>query len=651
MDIVYKKTVVYTNFKLMDTSSVVKKLYRNVQLDKLIGSEKAKKDFNKMNFIFSLIADNMIENEYELKNCKTKGDYYKVLYDKYYGYDTSPMVCVVCKKKVATWNDKTMKYGRICDSESCKKAYVAGRNANVEKVHGTSNLAADPEFQKTKLLPNRSIAKEYAFENGDVKTCIGNIEYSVIEKLDELDFDSKDIFVPAPFTITYYNPKDKKKSFHIPDIYIKSLDLIISVKDGMDNPNKHPNMQKDRLKSLLEYVAIVDETNHNYIQIEGMSDILNLEARIEACANSGHRFLVPPRIDLSQLIGESLLDGIDSKSMNDIQMNYNTISLYVTTDLSGVILNLHFNILGSDMNKGYCIDLVEHDIYPTEMDLYLMTNNPNTKVYKVDIELKSDIFSLLRTSLYMKEENMTQWEYLVMNMNSDYVDVSDYILILQDGEDVDMDRLQAVFHNRFKPFTRMMDLNKLIELKDETLKHSMNDKEIPIFINIRVLDDNTTGTSATLILHGYQVTLDLFNLIINISEVDDKLLDYINKTDGSNIITVGILIPEICCKFLFKLIKNLYDNNITAISPYGECMSAKFDKVIQLIQQMVTPLYSTTVTKLPVDENDFPELAANFSLFLSLLEDKIAEGNDVNSLSERYKALLDVEYNDEEDNI
>lgn len=647
MDIKYKNTVVYTNFKLMDTTQVVRKLYKNVGLDRMISAEKKKKDFNKMNFIFSLIADNMIADGFELKNCKSKGDYYKVLYDKYYGYDVRPMVCVVCKKKVATWNDKTMKYGRICDSEACRKAYVAGRNENVEKVHGTSNLAADPEYQKTKLLPNRGIAKEYTFENGDVKICIGKVELATVEKLDELGFDSKDVFVPAPFTITYFNPKTKKKSFHIPDIYIKSLDLIISVKDGMDNPNNHPNMEKDRLKSLLEYVAIVDDTNHNYMQIEGMSDILNLEARINSCVSGGHRFLIPPRIDLSQLIGESLLTNMSDNSINEISSKYNTISLYITTDLSDVILNLHFNILGSDMNKGYCVDLVEHDIYPSEMDLYTMTNNPNTKIYKVDVELKSDIFSLLRTSLYMKEDNMTQWEYIVMNMNSDYVDTSDYILILQDGEDVNLDRFQAVFHNRLKPFTRMLDLNKLLEMKDEYLKYSMNEKEIPIFTNIRVIPNTAEGSMVTIILHGYQVTLDLVNKDISLSLVDDKLLEFVQNTDGNSVYTTGIMIPEICCKFIFNLIKLLYDNNITCISPYGEAMLPKFDRLIQLIQQMVTPLYSTVVTKLPIEEHAFAEFNNNFSLFLSLLEDKIVKDEDIGDLSLRYSKLLDVDLDEE----
>ena len=203
--------------------------------------------------------------------------------------------CTICKG-ASNWNEAKGRYDRFC-SDACKKKYVEVRNKRMLDKYGTTNLAADMDFQKNKLLANRSIALTYNFKDGGSKIVLSKVEYDILGQLENMGYTSDDIDAPADFVITY--ELDGKKLHHIPDIYIKSLNLIISAKDGLDNPNTHPSFMKDRKKNIVIFKSILDNYKYNYIQIEGKEsevtrDVVDVARKV---INKGQRFIIPPRVD------------------------------------------------------------------------------------------------------------------------------------------------------------------------------------------------------------------------------------------------------------------------------------------------------------------------------------------------------------------
>lgn len=211
-------------------------------------------------------------------------------------YRTRIGKCTICGKD-APWNEEKGRYDRFC-SAKCVQEYVAIRNKRMLDKYGTTNLAADPNFQKEKLMPNRSIAKVYEFKDGSTRTVLSMVEYSILEELEKLGYDSMDIDAPAKMLINY--DLGGKTMIHIPDIYIKSLNLIISAKDGMANPNMHPNFQKDRKKNICIFKSILDNYTYNYIQVEGVEEVKALKNTLETVSKlitRNNRVVIPPRID------------------------------------------------------------------------------------------------------------------------------------------------------------------------------------------------------------------------------------------------------------------------------------------------------------------------------------------------------------------
>lgn len=204
--------------------------------------------------------------------------------------------CVICSGE-SHWNEEKGRYDRFC-SDACKAKYVEVRNKRMLDKYGTTNLAGDMDFQKNKLLANRSIAKVYEFQDGQRRIVLSNIEYGILSELEKMGYASDDIDAPASFVINYEFEGQKKQ--HIPDIFIKSLNLIISAKDGLDNPNTHPSFQKDRKKNICIYKSILDNYKYNYIQIEGEKEVKATKSIMETAEKvirKNTRLIIPPRID------------------------------------------------------------------------------------------------------------------------------------------------------------------------------------------------------------------------------------------------------------------------------------------------------------------------------------------------------------------
>ena len=212
--------------------------------------------------------------------------------------------CVICRKPT-TWNEEKGRYDRFC-SDACVKKYVEIRNKRVLDKYGTTNLASIPEFQKDKLMANRGIAKTYTFKDGGRKIVLSNIEYAILEYLDGAGYTSEDIEAPASIVIPY--KFEGKNLNHIPDIFVRPLNLIISGKDGLDNPNMSPHFLKDRKKNIAIFKEILDNYNLNYVQVEGEKEVKALESTmltIQKLMKKNGRVVIPPRIDFA-LYSESM---------------------------------------------------------------------------------------------------------------------------------------------------------------------------------------------------------------------------------------------------------------------------------------------------------------------------------------------------------
>ena len=232
--------------------------------------------------------------------------------------------CVICKKPTS-WNEEKGRYNRFC-SDDCVKKYVEIRNKRMLDKYGTTNLASIPEFQKDKLMANRSIAKTYTFKDGGQKIVLSNIEYGILEYLDNKGYTSEEVEAPASVVIPY--KFEGKNLNHIPDIFVKPLNLIISGKDGLDNPNMSPHFIKDRKKNIAIFKEILDNWNFNYVQVEGEKEVKALDSTfitIEKLTKKG-RVVIPPRIDFALLYSENSTHSILTE--NEMTRVFNNFVIY-----------------------------------------------------------------------------------------------------------------------------------------------------------------------------------------------------------------------------------------------------------------------------------------------------------------------------------
>lgn len=187
--------------------------------------------------------------------------------------------CIVCKKET-TWNPVTHKYNRYCTDPNCKKKYRKMFENRMISTRGKVHLLDDPEMQR-KMLANRKISGVYKWPDGSTTTYTGSYEKAFLWLLDTLEWDPNDIMAPSPHTYVY--KYDGKNHFYIPDFYIPSLNVEIEIKDGGDNPNKHPKIQqidkeKEKLKdevmkanTQVDYVKIVNKNHNTFLKYLMMS--------------------------------------------------------------------------------------------------------------------------------------------------------------------------------------------------------------------------------------------------------------------------------------------------------------------------------------------------------------------------------------------
>lgn len=172
--------------------------------------------------------------------------------------------CPICGKPTG-WNDKTNRPFKFCKDPNCVKEYRKQFEQRMINAHGKVTLLDDPEVQK-KMLFSRKISGVYKWSTGETKKYVGSYEKDALQFFDRfMGYPAEDILTPAPQIVDY--EYEGKTHFYIPDIYIASINTVIEIKDGGDNPNTHPKiMAVDKVKEKLKDEAI-KKLGVNYIKL------------------------------------------------------------------------------------------------------------------------------------------------------------------------------------------------------------------------------------------------------------------------------------------------------------------------------------------------------------------------------------------------
>lgn len=179
--------------------------------------------------------------------------------------------CRICGSETK-WNDKTNRPYVFCENPKCRKIYRNNFVSSMVKKHGKAHLLNDPDVQK-KMLMNRSISGTYSWSDGGKTSYVGSFEKDFQQFLDLfIGLPSREVQSPAPqifeYDIEIEDTKEKKHHFYIPDMYLESLNTIVEIKDGGNNPNTHPKiMAVDKLKEKAKDNILKNQKEYNYIKI------------------------------------------------------------------------------------------------------------------------------------------------------------------------------------------------------------------------------------------------------------------------------------------------------------------------------------------------------------------------------------------------
>ena len=185
--------------------------------------------------------------------------------------------CMICKKPVYTWNEKTCRYNNLCDNPNCRKEVRRIALERHIKAYNVPTLLTNPEHQE-KMLAGRHISGKYKYSDGTMFTYTGKYEKATLEFMDKvMNIPSKDIQMPGPILEYEYNGE---KHSWITDIYYIPANLIIEVKDGGNNPNNR-NMPEYRGKQAAKEVMITELGKFNYLRLTNNDFSQLLEALAE----------------------------------------------------------------------------------------------------------------------------------------------------------------------------------------------------------------------------------------------------------------------------------------------------------------------------------------------------------------------------------
>jgi calcineurin-like phosphoesterase family protein/uncharacterized C2H2 Zn-finger protein len=253
--VLFLKTKMYPNNKLLRTMNYS---YKEGEIMKTFKCPHCSKKYVEKESLYSHIekahpnaipeGTSVAQHYFNIKNKKTHGS------------------CVICGGETK-WDEATERYERF-DKEICRETYREEFKKRMIDKYGKTHLLDSPDQQK-KMLQNRSISGVYTWSDGKTKTSFtGSYEEDFLKFLDLfLYFNPTDVMAPAP-QVFYYNDEDGTKRFYIPDFYIPSINTLVEVKDGGDNPNNHHNRQEiDARKEKIKDDIMRNQKQYNYVKV------------------------------------------------------------------------------------------------------------------------------------------------------------------------------------------------------------------------------------------------------------------------------------------------------------------------------------------------------------------------------------------------
>lgn len=499
---------------------------------------------------------------------------------KYYFYSRNGRhtgKCIVCKRETE-FNESTSKPNRICKDPKCKEIYRQDFRKRMINVYNKDTLLNDPDHQK-KMLNNRSIAKDYKWSDGTIKRVIGSYEYDGCQFMDIfMQFDSNDVILPAPQVIVY--KYEDKEHIYIPDAFIASLNLLIEFKDGGDNPNMHPKIQRvDKKKEKAKELAL-SKYGFNYIKIEnkqygGFVNLVNRLRNMEVISGKGFT----PIIITNEMVDILLESSLEPKTIkivvfkdihgmqyvglyvNDIIYSYIFTKIY-KYNFSEVTILKEYEILFNDYKfKELLYDNIDTYINSSiEMSFINNVNFPLALIYELHMVIgrekcfisSSDIdeymiydtylikhldkFDFLSSGIYlpkMKSVNIQE------NMNVDeYIGVGEY--------DTYVETVVSMYNNKRMEFMKCINIDKqttstCIDLIDAALNYFEVDIALNLINDMNKLDNNTIITQYAIeLLHAKRemmtaISTNLGNKEEGLVKIDplkihrDKLLQFDKK--------------------------------------------------------------------------------------------------------------------------
>ncbi len=172
--------------------------------------------------------------------------------------------CVICRESVE-WNPKSERYNRFCNKPKCREDYREQFKQRMINKYGKIHLLNDPK-QQMRMLNEREISGTYRYDSKVSIRYVASYELDFLKFLDNvMDWDANDIMQSEH--VFYYDVESDRK-FYIPDFFIPSLNLVIEIKDGGDNPNMHPKIVGvDKVKEKAKDEMMKNQTSFNYIKI------------------------------------------------------------------------------------------------------------------------------------------------------------------------------------------------------------------------------------------------------------------------------------------------------------------------------------------------------------------------------------------------
>lgn len=233
--------------------------------------------------------------------------------------------CIICGSDT-DWNENKGRYDRLCGKESCKIKYKEMvRNRNKDK-YGTEDPNNDKRYKEdiqNRALSRRKISGKYKFKDGGEISYVGSYEKNLLEFLDTImNLSSVDIQSPGPSLKYEYKGSEH---LYLPDFYYIPYNLLIEVKDGGTNPNKNPEIakQKQERQSAKE-AAVYNNTDYNYIRLtdNDFGQLVSAMAILKYNMDEERYFKVNEMYDIYNNMVQkesSILKDIDPDTLNLIE--------------------------------------------------------------------------------------------------------------------------------------------------------------------------------------------------------------------------------------------------------------------------------------------------------------------------------------------